>query len=86
MGAALKSAFHAIGNTIGGSPGTNMNMEPAPKPRGPEANSAEARATAERQRKRAAAGESRADTLYTGARGLGEVPNQNLQPKTLLGY
>lgn len=86
MGAALKSAFHAIGNTIGGSPGTNMYMEPAPKPGGPEANLRESEEEKGKQRKRAAAGESRADTLYTGTRGLGEVPEQNLQPKTLLGY
>lgn len=86
MGAALKSAFHAIGNTIGGQPNTSMNMEPAPKPGGPNANAQESEEAKAKQRKRAAAGESRADTLYTGTRGLGEVPEQNLQPKTLLGY
>jgi len=37
-------------------------------------------------RRTVGAGTGRSDTLATGPKGLGEVPAQNLQTKTLLGY
>lgn len=38
------------------------------------------------KRKKQAAATGRSDTIQTGAKGLGEVPGENLQAKTLLGY
>lgn len=56
----------------------------APVDTNPNSN-ADSQKAAEQQRKRAAAG-GRGDTIKTGTAGLGEIKDQNLAPKTLLGY
>lgn len=52
---------------------------------GPDPAAAGAKA-GEQQRKKAAAGTGRSDTVKTGPAGLGEVPQENQERKTLLGY
>jgi len=86
------SAVVAIGAMMAGqsmakkgdSPQLAIEQPPAAASTDPKA--ADAQSAADQQRKRAAAAGGRADTVKTGPQGLGSMPSNNAETKTLLGY
>ncbi len=52
----------------------------------PEPETADQEQIKAQQKKRTASAQGRSSTIQTGSQGLGEVGQQNLQSKSLLGY
>lgn len=76
---AVTTMASALGKDVGGmkaqAPGSMM-IE----------NQDQARQAAERSRKRSQGASGRADTIKTGPQGLGEIGDENVESKSLLGY
>lgn len=83
IGAALfgPSLMKAIGITPD-TKAPNLVVEQPPKP----ASAIAPEGARDQERKRIAAAGGRSDTIKTGAKGLGELGQQNKEQKTLLGY
>lgn len=64
----------------------NLVVEQPPAAADANPNNADSMAAAAQQKKRAAAASGSGNTIKTGQTGLGELPGENKQQKTLLGY
>lgn len=84
MGSGGFGAISSVASALFGSPGAMPAQAPGNSMM--IENPGQSQASADRQRKRSQGAGGRAETIKTGPQGLGEISDDNLSSKSLLGY
>ena len=87
MNAALAIGAAIIAPKVASAVGLGPNTPQMPTMIAPPANAASEKAVDDKKKRKAVGAFAGAgDQILTGAKGLGAIPGENVQSKTLLGY